>query len=1127
MSRTIVPSTPAFQEYGSTPHPVNKGGFGTDKEGEIKIAISGVDRKNTTSDGIIPLDENSKIIDTGINKSFDFVTISGPGYFDQYLPTEYKITNYSPLREYIISSPDTTLGVTADTIVIPAGITASSISIIVNGRKVTVPKIPATLNTPTSSVSGIRGDTQYQGNATFSGYVSTIGTPMARIEYQISPLATFAGAETVSVNGLTTAITGSTSDFYIRARFVDTRGEIGNWSTGLKVQPSTFSYDISRPSLVLTGGRAPGSAFLVGTANAMVSSVPTAQTGLEVEFSTTSDFASKITALSTESVSKAEGYMATLSDNYYARARYIAGSIYSEFSDVATVKYIDLIIDYPIGETGIVYPSDGLAGDTFGTSVKLSADGKTMITGAYNNDQIASNAGAAYIYDKGSDGSWTLTKKLTAPDGAIGDIAGYSTAISGNGLIAAMGAFGADPQGLSNSGAVYVFEKISGTWTYKQKIYPSNGTAESQFGYSLDMSSDGTYIIGGENGYTGTLTKQGRVVIFKRNVSGSWVQIQQLYSSTPIANSAFGSKVTMDAQGTRIAVPYSAGTVGSFANAGYVEIYKNTNDVFVLEQKISLANAAANDYFGTAVSIDSTGRYLAVSASGRNSTIADTGTVSVFHRSGTVWTLLNEVVPNDNYTGQTFGVSCSISSAGRVLCVSDRSITNGTVAKSGGAYVFLKTGNTWKQVSKLAPSLAKLDSAGDWISVSTDGKTMAISCLGASPTGVTTGSAVIFEQGSSKYRTSTTFQRPAGTFNNFGATVDVSLDGNTCVIAGVGMYAIYRKSSATWSLVHSWITGSNSGIMVCISGDGNTAMFADTGGNKLYYSIYANSMWTNYTYTLPASETVYTSPYFPGYPTLNMDGTILAAGGPGYSRTTSSDQSGRGYILKRTGTTFAIAKTIAAVAGNNFYGQVSTISRDGSVVAFSDRNVVTYSQGYIYLFKQNAAKTDWVSAGWITSPNPSLGDGFGISINMTPDGTYILVGANKSSAYSTTAGAAYLFKYNGTTWVLEQSFGISGLSSSAAFGGIVRINAAGDELVIGRSGINRAWPNQSVPVKGYIYKYRKVSGIWTLTNTITDVNTTAPDGFSCDIAAGATLDELIVGATITNNKEPGKAVSII
>ncbi len=67
--------------------------------------------------------------------------------------------------------------------------------------------------------------------------------------------------------------------------------------------------------------------------------------------------------------------------------------------------------------------SDGAADDYFGYSVSISGD--YAIVGAYYDDDSGSNSGSAYIFKR--DGtSWGEQAKITASDGAAGDLFGAS-----------------------------------------------------------------------------------------------------------------------------------------------------------------------------------------------------------------------------------------------------------------------------------------------------------------------------------------------------------------------------------------------------------------------------------------------------------------------------------------------------------------------------------------------------------------------------------------------------------------------------------------------------------------------------------------------------------------------------
>lgn len=111
---------------------------------------------------------------------------------------------------------------------------------------------------------------------------------------------------------------------------------------------------------------------------------------------------------------------------------------------------------------------DGSEDDRFGRDVAL--DGDTALIGAMHQDERGDNSGAAYLF-KRADTSWKLMAKLTADDGAPGDLLGWSVATSrNNALIAATG----NSVGGKETGAAYIFDT-----QYKQRRFVSKEILKS------------------------------------------------------------------------------------------------------------------------------------------------------------------------------------------------------------------------------------------------------------------------------------------------------------------------------------------------------------------------------------------------------------------------------------------------------------------------------------------------------------------------------------------------------------------------------------------------------------------------------------------------------------------------
>jgi len=103
-----------------------------------------------------------------------------------------------------------------------------------------------------------------------------------------------------------------------------------------------------------------------------------------------------------------------------------------------------------------IQTSDRHQDDNFGNRVSLSDDGDTLVASARNDDEEDTNAGAAYIYSR-SGTTWTQRLKFTASDAQLYDYFGQSAGISGDGKTVIVGAYFED-EGGTRAGAAYIHD---------------------------------------------------------------------------------------------------------------------------------------------------------------------------------------------------------------------------------------------------------------------------------------------------------------------------------------------------------------------------------------------------------------------------------------------------------------------------------------------------------------------------------------------------------------------------------------------------------------------------------------------------------------------------------------------
>jgi hypothetical protein len=125
--------------------------------------------------------------------------------------------------------------------------------------------------------------------------------------------------------------------------------------------------------------------------------------------------------------------------------------------------------------------SDGASADYFGASVSVYAD--TALIGAYGDDDNGVFSGSAYVFRE-LDGTWNEIAKLTASDG--GYLGRFGIPVSLYGETALIAAPGDDDNG-DESGSVYVFREVDGTWKEIAKVTASDGDSYDLFGYSVSL----------------------------------------------------------------------------------------------------------------------------------------------------------------------------------------------------------------------------------------------------------------------------------------------------------------------------------------------------------------------------------------------------------------------------------------------------------------------------------------------------------------------------------------------------------------------------------------------------------------------------------------------------------------
>jgi uncharacterized repeat protein (TIGR01451 family) len=339
-------------------------------------------------------------------------------------------------------------------------------------------------------------------------------------------------------------------------------------------------------------------------------------------------------------------------------------------------------------------PSFGTEGDGLGGAVAI--DGDTAVAGAPTaSTQTASWAGYAYVYVRQGI-AWSEQQRLEAPDAVQYDFFGTRVAISGDTI--AVAATRRDSGAVEGAGAVYVFERAGGIWTYRATIEPLEPTFFGGFGISLALAGD-TIAVGSADATVGGERGRGRVDVFMRS-GGTWVFSQTLTANDGAANDFFGGGLAM--QGDTLVIGAS-GRDGASANTGAAYVFTRSLGAWNQGPRFGAVDGTGNDAFGAILRLS--GNTLAVG-------VPNDGSVYMFERSGATFVQQQKLVPSGP-TVMAFGSDLGFD--GTLVAAYAR---NDLFA--GVAHTFVRDGLAWVEGPRLTAPDASIGDGLETLAVSGD-----------------------------------------------------------------------------------------------------------------------------------------------------------------------------------------------------------------------------------------------------------------------------------------------------------------------------------------------------------------------------------------------------------------------
>jgi hypothetical protein len=279
--------------------------------------------------------------------------------------------------------------------------------------------------------------------------------------------------------------------------------------------------------------------------------------------------------------------------------------------------------------------------------------------------------------------------------GVSGGYFGQSVAVSGTTI--AIGAPGEAVGASAMQGAVYVFTQSAGAWSLQQRIVAPDGAPSDFFGKSVALSGD-TLVAGSAAATVGGGANQGVAYVFVRS-GASWAQQQKLTAADGAANDYFGSAVAISANTLIVGAPVA--TLAGHASQGAAYVFARSGAVWSQLQKLTAADGATGDRFGSSVGLSGSTALLGAPGAAVGTNVGQ-GAAYVFTVGGGSWSQQARLTAADGAAGDSFGQAVAVD--GTTALVGAPVAAVGANAAQGAGYPFVQSGASWTAQPRLTAS---------------------------------------------------------------------------------------------------------------------------------------------------------------------------------------------------------------------------------------------------------------------------------------------------------------------------------------------------------------------------------------------------------------------------------------
>jgi hypothetical protein len=386
---------------------------------------------------------------------------------------------------------------------------------------------------------------------------------------------------------------------------------------------------------------------------------------------------------------------------------------------------------------------------------------------------------------------------------------------------------------------------------------------------------------------------------------------------------------------------------------------------------------ALNDRFGSSVSLSTDGKVMAVGAILNDDNGIDSGHVRIYAWDGSAWVQRGSDIVG-KFANDQSGYSVSLSGNGSVVAIG-AILNDGAGSNAGHVRVFDWNGSTWTQRGADRNGEASLDQSGFSVSLSSDGKVVAIGAPYNDGNGLDSGHVRVYSWTGSLW-----------------SKLGVDLDGE---LAG-------DLSGFSVSL-------SSNGLAVAIGAINNDGKASNAGHVRVYDYVEeiknpGSFNWIKRGLDIDGEALNDNSGYSVS---LSADGNVVAIGAIGNDGTFGVD-SGHVRVYAWSGSAWVQRGVdLDGESSNDFSGYNVSLSSDGNVLAIgatqnSDNGL---NSGHVRVYVWNGSF--WVQRGGDID-GEAISDKSGQNISLSGDGTMVAIGAPFNDGSFTDAGHVRVYKWS-------------------------------------------------------------------------------------------------------------------